>query len=150
MSTLQPVAGATLGGRTRRICMFATVVIIGWSLIEVASLAVRHTNGAEIYGVLVALLAFANGVASFALLRSAHPPIWATAAVLLVWGVIGLGGIAGVVAHLIGPVAGHGPIDPRPRPILAPLIFTTFALVGGAALFIGRRAARREPRPVKE
>ena len=150
MSALQPLVGAAVGGRTRRICMFATVVIIGWSLLEAASLAFRHTNGAEIYGVLVALLAFANGVASFALLRSAHPPIWATAAVLATWAVIGLGGIAGVVAHLVGPLAGHGPIDPRPRPILAPLIFTTFAVVGGAALFVGRRAVQREPKQVKE
>jgi hypothetical protein len=85
-------------------------------------------------------VAFANAVASFALLRSAHPPMWATAAVLVVWGVIGLGGMAGVVAHIVGPVAGHGPVDPRPRPVLAPLIFTTFALVGSAAVVIGRRA----------
>jgi hypothetical protein len=51
-----------------------------------------------------------------------------------------------MVAHIVGPVAGHGPVDVRPRPVLAPLIFTTFALVGGAALFIGQRSARREPR----
>jgi hypothetical protein len=150
MSTLQPVAGAATGGRTRRICIYATVVIIAWSLLEVASLAFRHTNGAEIYGVMVAVLAFANGVASFVLLRSPRPPVWATAAVLVVWAVIGLGGIAGVVAHMVGPAAGHGPIDPRPRPLLAPLIFTTFALVGGTALFVGRRAIRREPKQVKE
>lgn len=143
MSTLQPVAKAT-GGTLRRICLYATVVIIGWSLLEVASLAFRHTNGAEIYGVLVAAVAFANAVASFALLRSAQPPIWATAAVLVVWAVIGLGGMAGVVAHVVGPVAGHGPVDLRPRPVLAPLIFTTFAVVGGAALVMGGRA-NREP-----
>ena len=145
MSTVQPVAKAT-GGTTRRICLYAIVVIIGWSLLEVASLAFRHTNGAEIYGVLVAAVAFANGVASFALLRSARPPIWATVIVLVVWAVIALGGIAGMVAHIVGPVAGHGPVDVRPRPVLAPLIFTTFALVGGVALFIGQRSARREPR----
>jgi peptidoglycan/LPS O-acetylase OafA/YrhL len=142
MSTLQPVATATTGGRTRRICMYATVVVLLWSLVEVFSLAVRHTNGAEIYGVMVAVLAFANGVASFALIRSARSPIWATAAVLIVWAVIALGGIAGVVAHIVGPLAGHGPVDLRPRPLVAPLIFTTLALVGGAAVFIGQRARR--------
>jgi hypothetical protein len=143
MSTLQPMAKAT-GGTTRRICVYATVVVGGWSLLEVASLAFRHTNGAEIYGVLVAAVAFANAVASLALLRSAHPPTWATAVVLVVWAVIGLGGIAGVVAHIVGPVAGHGPVDLRPRPTLAPLIFTMFALVGGAAVVIGRRANREQ------
>jgi hypothetical protein len=114
---------------------------------EVASLSVRHTNGAELYGVLVAVLAVAAGAATVGLLIAPRPRIWATVAVLVVWTVIALGGLAGVAAHVIGPAAGHGPVDLRPRPVLAPLIFTTLALVGGGALFIGQRSNRREPTP---
>jgi hypothetical protein len=46
---------------------------------------------------------------------------------------------------------GHGPVDLRPRPIAAPLIFTLLGLAGGAALFFGQRARiRRGPERGKE
>jgi hypothetical protein len=68
--------------------------------------------------------------------------LWATVAV---WS-LGRGRarrLAGTVAHIVGPVPGHGPIDLRPRPILAPLIFTLFGLAGGAALWFGQRRGTR-------
>jgi hypothetical protein len=40
---------------------------------------------------------------------------------------------------MVGPVAGHGPVDLRPRPFGAPLIFTLLGLVGSAALWFGQR-----------
>jgi hypothetical protein len=81
------------------------------------------------------------------LIPSKQRRLWATVAVLILWSVVALGGLAGTVAHIIGPVAGHGPIDLRPRPIPAPLIFTLLGLAGGAALWFGRR---RRARPAHE
>jgi hypothetical protein len=67
-------------------------------------------------------------------------------AVLVVWAVVALGGIAGTVAHVVGPPIGEGPVDARPRPIPAPLVFTLLGLVGGAALLLGQRATFRSLR----
>ena len=44
----------------------------------------------------------------------------------------------------------YGPVDPRPRPIAAPLVFTLLGLVGGAALFVGQRAATRRAESIEE
>jgi hypothetical protein len=77
------------------------------------------------------------------LLRSPRVRVIATGAVLVLWAVVALGGIAGTIAHLVGPVPGHGPIDLRPRPIAAPLVFALLGSVGAAALFFGQRARMR-------
>jgi hypothetical protein len=66
--------------------------------------------------------------------------------VIVLWALISLGGVAGTIAHAVGPVPGHGPIDPRPRPVFAPLVFTLLGTVGGTALFLGQRAAIRRAR----
>jgi 4-amino-4-deoxy-L-arabinose transferase-like glycosyltransferase len=125
----------------RRVAIVAAVLVLGWSVIELANLAVVHTVGPELYGVLVAALAVAAGIATLILLRSADRRLWASVAVLILWFVIAIGGLAGTVAHLVGPVAGHGPVDTRPRPIAAPLVFTFLGLAGGAALWFGQRRA---------
>jgi hypothetical protein len=141
------VARAESGFRwRRRIAIGAAAVVLGWSIVELASLVVAHTTGAELYGVLVAGLAVTAGIASLVLLRTSDRRLWATIAVLTLWAVVALGGFAGVAAHVVGPVAGHGPVDARPRPIAAPLIFTALGLVGSAALWFGqRRPAPRIP-----
>jgi len=131
----------------RRVSIITAIVVLGWSIVELVSLLSRHTTGPELYGVGVAGLAVAAGVLNLALLRSEQRRLWATVAVLVLWGVVALGGIAGTVAHVIGPVAGHGPIDLRPRPIPAPLIFTLLGLAGGSALWFGQRG---EARPAYE
>lgn len=119
--------------------LLASAVVLAWSGTETANLALVHTVGPEVYGVLTAALATGAGVANVALLRSPRVRVVLTGAVLVLWAVIALGGIAGTIAHAIGPVAGHGPIDLRPRPLVAPLVFTLLGIVGGAALFIGQR-----------
>jgi hypothetical protein len=120
-----------------------SVVVLGWSIKYTVTLAVVHTTGAELYGVLTAALAAAAAVTNLALLRSPRVRVIATGAVLVLWAVVALGGIAGTIAHLIGPVPGHGPIDLRPRPIAAPLVFTLLGFVGAAALTLGQRARLR-------
>ena len=120
--------------------LVATVVVLGWSLVELIGLVSRgHTIGPELYGILVAVLAVGAGLLSLALLASRGRRIAAVVAVVILWAVIALGGLAGAAAHAIGPVPGHGPVDDRPRPAGAPLVFTALGLVGGGALIYGSR-----------
>lgn len=141
--------GARWHGIARHRWEVLSGIVLAWSITETASLAVVHHTGPELYGVLVAAMAAAAGVANLVLLRSDRAnripavAMVATVVVLAVWSVVALGGIAGMVAHLIGPVAGHGPVDPRPRPVVAPLIFTLLGSFGAVALVLGRRARAR-------
>jgi hypothetical protein len=120
-----------------------SVVVLGWSISYTVTLAVVHNAGAELYGVLTALLSTVAAAANLGLLRAPRVRAIATGVVLLLWAVVALGGIAGTVAHVIGPVPGHGPMDLRPRPVAAPLVFTLLASVGAAALALGQRARMR-------
>ena len=128
---------------TDRRSLLMSVVVLGWSIDYTVTLAIVHNSGAELYGVLTAALSTGAAVANLALLRSPRVRVVATAAVVALWTVVALGGVAGVAAHIVGPVAGHGPIDLRPRPITAPLVFTLLGSVGAAALVLGQRARSR-------
>lgn len=149
-----PTSTASDDARARtiwRISMLVTVVVLVWSTGELIDLASKHTIGPEVYGVAVAAVTVVAGVLSLALLWSTRRRALATTAVLVLWAVIAIGGVAGMVAHVVGPGSGHGPVDTRPRPILAPLTFTTLALLGGVTLFYGQRAkSRRVPGIMKE
>jgi 4-amino-4-deoxy-L-arabinose transferase-like glycosyltransferase len=143
----RPTASQESGDRRartrRRVSILVAVVVLAWSIVELGSLVSRHTIGPEMYGVLVAGLSVVAGALTLTQLASSHMRLWATVGVLILWAVVALGGLAGTVAHVVGPVAGHGPIDLRPRPIPAPLVFTLLGLVGGAALWFGRRHESR-------
>ena len=127
----------------RRAALVVSVVVFGWSLVELANLSLNHNTGPELYGILVAALATGAGVANLELLRSSRAHVVVILVVLGVWAVVALGGIAGTVAHVVGAPLGEGPVDPRPRPTVAPLVFTLLGIVGGAALLIGQRASFR-------
>ena len=127
---------------TRR-SLIASVVVFGWSAKSLVSLGLSHTTGPEMYGVLTAAIATGAAATNIALLRSPRRRLVIPAIVLVVWALVALAGLGGTVAHIVGPVAGHGPVDLRPRPIPAPLVFTLLGLVGAAALFLGQRAANR-------
>jgi 4-amino-4-deoxy-L-arabinose transferase-like glycosyltransferase len=152
MSQVNPsmtgAAASTGGERLRRWApLVAAVVVTGWALVELVGLVwVGHTIGPELYGILVAALAVLAGILSIAVLASPRRRVLASMAVGLLWAVIALGGIAGAVAHAIGPVPGHGPVDERPRPAGAPLVFTALGLVGGGALVFGSRRRPGESR----
>lgn len=130
--------------------LIMSVVVLGWSIKYTISLGLSHTTGPEMYGVLTAVLAVAAAVANLALLRSPRMPALLTYALLALWVLIALAGVAGTIAHVVGPVPGHGPIDLRPRPIPAPLVFTLLAAAGGTALVLGRRIAVRRDRQFTE
>jgi hypothetical protein len=126
--------------------LIMSVAVLFWSTKNLPGLSLLHTNGPELYGVLTAAVAVGAAVANIAVLRSGRPEAIVTAALLVVWAVVAIGGLGGTIAHIVGPVAGHGFVDPRPRPVLAPLMFTLLGVVGGTALVLGRRAAgRRDP-----
>lgn len=119
--------------------LLASAVVLAWSGAETANLALVHTTGPEVYGVLTAAMAAGAAVGNIVLLRAPRVRIVLTGALLALWVVVALGGVAGTIAHAIGPVAGHGPIDLRPRPLVAPFVFTLLGIVGGASLFLGQR-----------
>jgi nitrate reductase NapE component len=162
MTTLAP-PGTTTSDRTdphgaddagtrarRNVIVFASLAVLAWAIVELASLLSRHTTGPELYGVLVAALAVAAGIINLAALTSPRARLWVIVAVVL-WAVVALGGLAGVVAHVVGPSAEYGPVDPRPRPSLAPLVFTAIGAVGGLVAILGRRAgAYRSRTPGEE
>lgn len=121
----------------------ASGVVLAWSSYYTVALAVIHNNGPQVYGVLTAGVATAAAIGNLVLLRSPRLHAIASATVLVVWVVVAIGGIAGTIAHVVGPVPGHGAIDLRPRPIAAPLVFTLLGSVGAAALTLGQRARMR-------
>jgi hypothetical protein len=128
------------GDRLRRwLSLLLAVVVLVWSAAELVNLGLNHTTGPEIYGVLVATLAVVAGLVGGFLLWSGDRRAWLTVATLCLWTLVALGGIGGAIAHIVGPVAGHGPVDLRERPTVAPLIFTALGLVGGAAVVYGQR-----------
>jgi hypothetical protein len=130
----------------RRLALLVSLVVLCWSFLELVNLGLTHTMGPELYGVLAAVLATGAGAANLVLLRSARPHPLVILAVLAVWVVVAVGGVAGTMAHIVGAPIGESPVDPRPRPIAAPLVFTLLGLVGGAALGIGGWPAFRRLR----
>jgi hypothetical protein len=123
-----------------------TALVLALSIAEFINLSGRHTVGAESYGLLVAGAAVVAGILSLGLVLSPQRRPIATAAVIVLWAIVALGGVAGTYYHVVGVASEYGPIDPRPRPIVAPLVFTVLGTVGGSALFFAQRAAiRRTP-----
>jgi hypothetical protein len=141
-----PFPRAILRTIAERRPLIMSVVVLGWSIKYTISLGLGHTTGPEAYGVLTAALSTGAALANLALLRSSRLSTLVVGAVLVLWAIVALGGLAGTIAHIVGPVAGHGPVDLRPRPIPAPLVFTVLGSVGATALFIARRAAVRRAR----
>jgi hypothetical protein len=120
-----------------------SVAVLGWSVKYLVSLGLTHTTGPELYGVLTAALAAGAAGSNLVILRSSRPQFLLSAGLVGIWALVALGGLGGTIAHIVGPVAGHGPVDLRPRPIAAPLVFTLLGSVGAAALLLGQRARAR-------
>jgi hypothetical protein len=127
-----------------------TALVLALSVAEFINLSGRHTVGAESYGLLVSGGAVAAGIFSLGLVLSSQRRVIATAAVLVLWAIVALGGVAGTYYHIVGVAPEYGPVDPRPRPIAAPLVFTLFGTVGGTALLFGQWGANRRGRNQEE
>ena len=131
--------------------LLVSAAVLLYGLVETVSLAIVHHDGPEIEGVVVAATTALAGLLNVALLRldlrSPRALAVATVALLVLWMVVAVGGIAGFVAHLVGPSSEPGFFDPRPRPIAAPLVFTLVGFVGAAAIVLGQRRRVRSGRP---
>jgi hypothetical protein len=151
MSTLTQQSDVSVRGRAGRFALLVTIaLVLALSVAEFINLSGRHMVGAESYGLVVAGVAVAAGILSLGLVLSPWRRVIATAAVLVLWAIVTLGGVAGTYYHIVGVAPEYGPVDPRPRPIAAPLVFTLLGLVGGAALLLGQRAATRRARNHEE
>jgi hypothetical protein len=147
MSTLTRQSEVSVRARAGRFALFVTTaLVLALSVAEFINLSGRHMVGAASYGRLVAGVAVAAGIVSLGLVLSRQRRLVATAAVLILWAIVALGGVAGTYYHIVGVAPEYGPVDPRPRPIVAPLVFTLLGSVGGTALFFGQRAAIRRAR----
>src|SRR5262245_7169357 len=109
------------GVNRRKAWLAVSVVVLLYSIVELVSLAVRHSTGAQIYGVLVAALAVLAGAASVYLVASPRRGLVTTVAkwaVIALWAFVALGGIAGTVAHVVGrwPATARSTPDPGPFP----------------------------------
>jgi len=129
----------------QRAALIASAALLLWAALELVNLVQRHTTGPEIYGLMVAALAVVAAAGNLWLLGSTARSGWYAIALAVAWAVIALGGLAGVVAHIVGPGGGHGPVDVQPRPVSAPLIFTAMGASGLLALWLGRRAPANNP-----
>jgi hypothetical protein len=151
MSTFTQASEVSIRARAWRSALFVTTaLVLALSVAEFINLSGRHTVGAESYGLLVAGVAVAAGIFSLGLVLSPQRRVVATAAVLVLWAIVALGGVAGTYYHIVGVAPEYSPVDPRPRPVAAPLVFTLLGTVGGTALFLGQRAAIRRARNQEE
>jgi hypothetical protein len=151
MSTPTQARDVSVRARAGRFALFVTSgLVLALSVAEFINLNGRHMVGAESYGLLVAGLAVAAGILSLGLVLSPQRRVIASAAVLVLWAIVAFGGLAGTYYHIVGVAPEYGPVDPRARPIAAPLVFTLLGTVGGTALFFGQRAAIRPARNQEE
>ena len=142
MSTITGQDAGASSARVKRFAVFTTIgVVLALSVAELVNLLGRHTIGPEWYALLIAGLSVTAGILSLALVLSPRPNRIALAIVMVLWALVALGGIVGTYYHAVGVAPEYGPVDPRPRPALAPLIFTVFGALGGAAVLIGQRLA---------
>jgi hypothetical protein len=147
MSTLTQASDISFRARSRRRALFVTTaLVLAWSVAEFINLSGRHTVGAESYGLLVAGISVAAGIFSLGLVLSPRRRVIAAAATVVLWAIVALGGLAGTYYHIVGVAPEYGPVDPRPRPTAAPLVFTLLGTVGGSAVFLAQRAATRRAR----
>lgn len=125
-------ARRSLGMSRRRAVIVTAVVTLASIGLAGDLLIVGHTIGEEVWGVATAIGSAGAGGLSLAYLlrRSRYRP--ARIALLTLWLTVGLLGLAGLNSHRL-PVR-EGASDPRPRPPLAPLVFTGFAIAGALAV----------------
>ena len=139
MTTLERPAEVPRGLATssRRPLLVISVVTLGCAVLLGDLLLVGHTNGEEIWGVITALSGVLVGGLSLAyLMRRAHNRA-ARIGLMALWLTVAFFGFGGFNSHRL-PVP-EGTSDPRPRPPLAPLIFTGFGIAGALAVRSGSK-----------
>jgi drug/metabolite transporter (DMT)-like permease len=100
-------------------------------------LLVGHTRGEEIWGVATALIGALVGVLSLAFLIRRSRNRVARIGLVALWLTVAFFGFGGYNSHRL-PLP-DGMSEERPRPPLAPLIFTGFGIAGALAVRSGSK-----------
>ena len=134
-----PSDAAATRDRARRRAMRVTAVIAVVSLgLLVDLLLVNHTTGEEIWGPLTAAFAGLVGVLSFAFLTFRGRNRAARIALYALWLTVAFFGYGGYNDHRL-PRPADTITDQRPRPPLAPLVFTGLGIAGAVVLRSGTK-----------
>ena len=126
-------------GISRRPLLVISVVTVGCVALLGDLVIVGHTSGEEIWGVLTAAGGSVIGVGSLLFLRSNSRNRGARIGLIALWLTVAFFGFGGYNSHRL-PLP-EGTSDQRPRPPLAPLIFTGFGIAGALAVRSGSKGA---------
>jgi hypothetical protein len=126
-----------LGTSPRRALLVTTVLTLGCLGLLGDLLVVGHTRGEEIWGVATALSGVLVGVLSLAFLVRRSRNRVARIGLVALWLTVAFFGFGGYNSHRL-PLP-EGTSDQRPRPPLAPLIFTGFGIAGALAVRSGSK-----------
>jgi hypothetical protein len=131
--------GADLDRRRRRAMIATAAFGVASVALLVDLLMVGHTTGEQIWGPVTAALA--SGVAAMSLiyLSSRARSQVARIALIGLWLLVAFFGYGGYNDHRAAD--GPGSVDPRPRPPLAPLVFTGLGLAAAYSLRYGTKGA---------
>ena len=139
MSVMNPEVEARrrLGMAPSRPLLVTAVVTLGSLGLLGDLLVVRHTSGEEIWGVVTALSGVVIGGLSLAYLVRRGRNSVARIGLIALWLTVAFFGFGGYNSHRL-PLP-EGVSDQRPRPPLAPLIFTGFGIAGALAVRSGSK-----------
>ncbi|HET7702522.1 MAG TPA: hypothetical protein VFK35_03925 [Candidatus Limnocylindrales bacterium] len=126
-----------IGESRRRALLVTTVVTLGCLVLLGDLLVVGHTRGEEIWGVVTALGGVVVGALSLAFLIRRGRSRVARIGLIALWLTIAFFGFGGYNSHRL-PLP-DGLSEERPRPPLAPLIFTGFGIAGALVVRSGSK-----------
>ena len=130
---LPPVRSDAVFDGSRRRALIATAVVTLASVVLLADLfLVGHTNGEEVWGLITAASAVLIGLLSLAFVAVHGRNRVARGGLIVLWLTVAFLGIGGYNSHRLA--LPEGTVDPRPRPPLAPLVFTGLGIAGAISL----------------
>lgn len=130
-------AGASRDRARSRAMRFIAVITLFSAGLLGDLLLVGHTNGEEIWGLITAAMAAAVGAASFGILYIRGRNRLARWTLVALWLTVAFFGFGGYNSHRL-PLP-DGTVDSRPRPPLAPLVFTGIGIAGALNLRYGTK-----------
>jgi peptidoglycan/LPS O-acetylase OafA/YrhL len=133
----KPYARGGLSISRRGALLVVTLVTLGSVGLLGDLLVVGHTQGEEMWGVVTALSGVLVGVLSLAFMTRRSRNRMARIGLVALWLTIAFFGFGGYNSHRL-PVP-PGMSEVRPRPPLAPLIFTGFGIAGALAVRSGSK-----------